>query len=400
MIKALRGMEDIFAEKAELYMKIIATCRKVAENFSYSYVETPKLEESKLFIRSVGESSDIVGKEMYRFIDKGENDVCLRPEGTAGLVRAFIEHKLDRIGAVERFYYFGSMFRYEKPQKGRLREFHQFGLECFCEASVYEDANIILLAAEIFKRLGIKNILKINSLALKSTRELYKEKLGSFLENVELCEDCQRRSKTNPLRVFDCKNEACQEKLKEAPFLSDNLDEESKKDFELLQKLLKENGLSFEIDKKLVRGLDYYSKTAFEFTSDEIGSQSAICGGGRYDDLVEELGGKSCAGVGFGIGIERLMEILSLKEEKKERKGLYICVLDEAYLPQAFALAQKERAKNKVLLSYDIKKISKQIAYADKKGFLEFLCLGEDEIKKSEARAKNLETKEEKIYTF
>lgn len=401
MIKALRGMEDIFGKKASLYTKVIQTCQNVANSFGYSYIETPKLELTNLFIRSVGESSDIVGKEMYRFIDKGQNDVCLRPEGTAGVVRSFIEHKLDRIGAVKRFYYFGSMFRYEKPQKGRLREFHQFGIECFCEPSVYEDANIIILANQIFKELDIKTKLKINSLGSKNSREAYKENLVKFLQSKDdFCEDCQRRILTNPIRVFDCKNSTCQANLNEAPRLIDNLDEDSKKDFDKLKELLTQNRVDFEIDKNLVRGLDYYCKTAFEFVSDEIGAQSAVCGGGRYDSLIEELGGKPSAGVGFGIGIERVMEILSLKEKIDGKDGIYICALNETVLAQAFKISQKLKTKTKVVLSYDIKKVGKQIEFADKNGFLEFICIGEDEIKNATLTSKNLVTKEEKIYTF
>ncbi|MBR2157506.1 MAG: histidine--tRNA ligase, partial [Campylobacter sp.] len=330
MIKALRGMNDLFDEKAKLYTKIVQICEQVAKNYGYEFIETPKLEETALFKRSVGESSDIVGKEMYEFSDKGGTSVCLRPEGTAGVVRAFIENKFDRAGGVRKYYYFGSMFRYERPQKGRLREFHQFGVECFGQGSVYEDASVILMLNEILKRLEIRTTLKINSLGDSECMPKYKEKLVRFLDanKANLCEDCLRRISTNPIRVLDCKNENCQKILQNAPLITENLNEICQKDFEKLQIILRENGVKFEVDAKLVRGLDYYCKSAFEFISDEIGSQSAVGGGGRYDRLVEFLGGRPTFGVGFAIGIERLMEILSLKEAKKERNGVYICAMD------------------------------------------------------------------------
>ena len=313
MIKALRGMKDII-DNGNLYRHIIKICEKTAENFGYNFVEIPKLEETSLFIRSVGESSDIVNKEMYEFKDKNDNSICLRPEGTAGVVRAFIEHKYDKAGGVRKYFYHGSMFRYERPQKGRFREFHQFGIECFGENSVYEDASVIIIGSLILKNLGIKTTLKINSLGDKNCMPIYKQKLVKFLNSQTLCDDCQRRIKTNPIRVLDCKNEACQKALQNAPLITENLNDECKSDFEKLKEILTKNNIEFEVDPKLVRGLDYYTKTAFEFVSDELGSQSAVLGGGRYDNLVEYLGGKPTFGVGFALGIERMIA----KEELKQ----------------------------------------------------------------------------------
>ena len=402
MIKALRGMNDLFDERAKLFTKIIEICESTAKNYGYEFIETPKLEETALFKRSVGESSDIVGKEMYEFSDKGGTSVCLRPEGTAGVVRAFIENKFDRAGGVRKYYYFGSMFRYERPQKGRLREFHQFGVECFGQGSVYEDASVILMLNEILKRLEIRTTLKINSLGDNECMPKYKEKLVRFLDTnkANLCEDCLRRISTNPIRVLDCKNENCQKILQNAPLITENLNEICQKDFEKLQAILRENGVKFEVDAKLVRGLDYYCKTAFEFISDEIGSQSAVGGGGRYDRLVEFLGGRPTFGVGFAIGIERLMEILSLKEAKNERDGVYICAMDEKYIDKVFALGQELRKFIKTEISYEAKNLAKHLKNADAKEAKIFLCMGENEAQKGELWYKNLVTKQEKMVKF
>ena len=399
MIKALRGMNDLFDERAKLFTKIIEICESTAKNYGYEFIETPKLEETALFRRSVGESSDIVGKEMYEFSDKGGTSVCLRPEGTAGVVRAFIENKFDRAGGVRKYFYFGSMFRYERPQKGRLREFHQFGVECFGQGSVYEDASVILMLNDILNRLEIGTTLKINSLGDNECMPKYKEKLVKFLDanKANLCEDCLRRIATNPIRVLDCKNENCQKILANAPLITQNLNEICQKDFEKLQEILSANGVKFEVDPKLVRGLDYYSKTAFEFISDEIGSQSAVGGGGRYDRLVEFLGGRPTFGVGFAIGIERLMEILSQKESQNEPSGVYICSLDEKFIDKIFAIGQDLRKFVKTEISYEAKNLAKHLKTADSKEAKIFLCMGEDEAKKDELWCKNLITKQEKM---
>ena len=288
MINALRGMKDVFFEDGEKFEKFLEIAVKSAKNYGFTQIETPVLEETGLFLRSVGESSDIVGKEMYRFKDKGENDVCMRPEGTAGVVRAFVEKKLDRTGLNYKFYYHGTMYRYERPQKGRLRQFHQFGVESFGEQSPLEDGAMILMAAEIFTKLGIGFSLKLNSLGCKTCVPDYRQSLVEKLKTVEseLCDDCKRRIETNPMRVFDCKNEKCQTILTGFPRITDALCDECKSDFETVKKALDCSNIGYEIDKNLVRGLDYYTKTAFEFVSNEIGAQSSIAGGGRYDALI------------------------------------------------------------------------------------------------------------------
>ncbi|MBP6497891.1 MAG: histidine--tRNA ligase [Campylobacteraceae bacterium] len=394
MINALRGMKDTISPTSEIYAHIINTCTTIAQNYGFSFIETPILEETALFKRSVGESSDIVGKEMYQFIDKGENDVCLRPEGTAGVVRAFIQQKFDKAGGVRRFFYHGPMFRYERPQKGRLRQFHQFGAETFGEASVREDATIILMLKAIFESLGIGYTLEINSLGCPTCMPLYKLKLVQFLETLDgLCEDCQRRKLTNPIRVLDCKNEHCKVLLADAPLIVGHLCSTCKDDFATLKLILDQFGVAYVVNPKLVRGLDYYSKTAFEFVSSEIGAQSAIAGGGRYDRLVEFLDGKSTFGVGFAMGIERLMELVKMPEIKRE--GYYIGALCEEAKGVVYNLVIQKRETSKVLTQYEPKSLKSHLSNADKNYVKFCVCIGEDELSKGVVWVKDLESKEE-----
>jgi len=397
MINALKGMKDLEGKNAFYYEKIIKTCEEVAKNYGFSFINTPHLELSKLFKRSVGESSDIVGKEMYEFSDKGGNEVSLRPEGTAGVVRAYIEHKFDKTNAIKRWFYHGSMFRYERPQKGRLREFHQFGVESFGTSSIYEDASIILMLVEIFSRLDISFKLVLNSLGCSACLVPYRKAFLEFLDSKQgFCEDCLRRKALNPIRILDCKNEHCQSLLQDAPLLNENLCEACQNDFELLQSILKENEVEFELDSKLVRGLDYYSKSAFEFISNEIGAKAAIAGGGRYDKLIEYLGGKSGFGIGFAMGIERIIAILEQKDLQTKREGIYLCALDEDYQRIIFKIARILRKKHKVFLSYESKKLAKHLGNADSLNCEIFLCMGELEARNNTLFYKNLQHKTEK----
>ncbi len=395
-IKALRGMKDILPPESEKYLLFLKTASEITQHYGFSYIETPLLEECVLFKRSVGESSDIVGKEMYEFIDKGGNEVCLRPEGTAGVVRCFVEHKFDRQNSKQRFFYYGPMFRYERPQKGRLREFHQFGVESFGEGSVYEDAAIILLAKSILDHFRIDYTLKINSLGCPTCVPAYRQKLVAFLSSKEeICDDCKRRKQTNPIRVLDCKNASCQEIYKEAPKLTDHLCQECERDFTLLQELLKKEGVEFEVDKNLVRGLDYYTKSAFEFVSSALGAQNAVAGGGRYDLLVEQLGGRPTPAVGFAIGIERILELVELPQ--KRREGYYFGVMIEEALPQAFHLCQKIRASQKALFEPTPKSLKAHLKAADKAGARYACIIGEEELENGTIWIKDLENKEEKV---
>ncbi|QKF73563.1 histidyl-tRNA synthetase [Aliarcobacter faecis] len=395
-IQSLRGMKDIVGNDSKLFIYFIENASRIAQKYGFSYIETPLLEETALFKRSVGESSDIVNKEMYQFIDKGQNDVCLRPEGTAGVVRYFVEKKLDRAGGVYKWYYYGAMFRYERPQKGRLREFHQFGCEVFGISSVYEDANIIMLIKEILDFFGIGFTLKLNSLGCPNCMPQYKENLvkniSSFKE--KLCEDCNKRLITNPIRVLDCKVEACQKLLINSPKITNSLCISCNSDFTKLKEILDFNNISYEVDSNLVRGLDYYNKTAFEFVSNEIGSQSAIAGGGRYDRLVEFLGGKNSPGIGFAIGIERLLELVVMKESKED--FVYIGVLDESSLNKAFELSIKKRKTTKTHFEYNPRGFAKHFGIAEKLGCNIVALLGENELKNKTIFVKNIDTKEEK----
>ncbi|WOE68823.1 histidine--tRNA ligase [Hydrogenimonas thermophila] len=396
MIQALRGMKDILSPDNERFEFIIETASRIAKRYGYQYIETPLLEETALFKRSVGESSDIVGKEMYQFIDKGGHDVCLRPEGTAGVVRAFIQNKLDKKGGINRFFYYGPMFRYERPQKGRLREFHQFGCESFGETSVYEDFTIILMIKDIFDALGIGYRIKINSLGCPECMPGYRENLIKHLQDIQdgLCEDCQRRIETNPIRVLDCKVEACQNLLKESPVIVENLCEECDSDFNKLIEMLKSHNLPFELDSKLVRGLDYYTRTAFEFVSDEIGAQSAIAGGGRYNRLVEFLDGKPTPAVGFALGIERIIELVKMPEAKRD--GLYLGIMEPEAINTILKLAHIQRQNQKVYTEYNKKSLKAHLKAADRLGVKKCAIIGEDELKAGEIWVKDLETKEEK----
>ncbi len=400
MIQSLRGMNDILSPHYQRFDYFLSVATTIAQRYGFHTIETPLLEETALFKRSVGESSDIVGKEMYQFTDKGGNDVCLRPEGTAGVVRAFIQHKLDKKGGIHRFYYHGSMFRYERPQKGRLRQFHQFGAESFGVASVYEDASMIMMVADILNALGIGYRLKINSLGDQHCMPAYREKLIGFIEGCgdALCGDCQRRKLTNPIRVLDCKNESCQDLYANAPKLIHHLCSGCQSDFETLQTILNHQNIAYEVDTHLVRGLDYYSKTAFEFVSDNIGSQSAIAGGGRYDRLIEFLEGKPTPAVGFALGIERLLELIVMPEAVAE--GYYLGAMDAQSLPLILQATQRLRTSCKAVVEYEPKSLKAHLKGADRIGARYCAVIGENERTKGTVWIKDLVEQREFVLPF
>ncbi len=395
-IQSLRGMNDILGDDSKLFTYFVENASRIAKNYGFTYLETPILEETALFKRSVGESSDIVNKEMYQFIDKGENDVCLRPEGTAGVVRSFVENKFDRAGGTYRWFYYGPMFRYERPQKGRLRQFHQFGAEVFGQASVYEDATIIMMLKDILDFFGIKFKLQLNSLGCPTCMPPYRENLVKYLTDIKenLCEDCNKRIETNPIRVLDCKNENCQKLLYNAPKITNNLCEKCDSDFISLKEVLDYNNIEYEVDTNLVRGLDYYSQTAFEFTSSEIGSQSAIAGGGRYDRLVEFLGGRSTPGIGFAIGIERLLELIKMTEEDSDT--IYLGAMTEEALNPLTKIASKKRKDTKTIMEYTPRSFGKHFKIAQKQDANIVALIGENELKDGTIFIKNIKTQEEK----
>ena len=400
MIKSLRGMNDILSEDYERFTYFIKTATNVAQKYGFHFIQTPLLEETALFKRSVGDSSDIVSKEMYQFTDKGDNDVCLRPEGTAGVVRAFVQKKLDKAGGTHRFFYHGAMFRYERPQKGRLRQFHQFGVESFGVDSVYEDASMIMMVHDILKACGIGYKLQLNSLGCTECMPPYRQKLINFVKDVDdkVCQDCIRRLDTNPIRVLDCKNGSCQELYIEAPKLITNLCNDCEDDFTGLKKILDDNEISYEIDTNLVRGLDYYSKTAFEFVSDEIGSQSAIAGGGRYDRLVEFLDGKATPAVGFAMGIERLLELIKMPEVTRE--GYYMGAMDEEAIPLVVKLSHQKRQNKKVSLEYKTKNLQKHLKGADKVNARFCVVIGSNELNNGTLWIKDLQNKSEQTISI
>lgn len=397
-IQSLRGMKDILNENSELFTYFISNASKIASRYGFTYLETPILEETALFKRSVGESSDIVGKEMYQFIDKGKNDVCLRPEGTAGVVRMFVQNKLDRAGGVNKFFYHGTMFRYERPQKGRLRQFHQFGCESFGESNVYEDANIILMINDILSFFGIEYELLLNSLGCKECMPTYKQNLLKHLDDLTLCEDCNRRTLTNPIRVLDCKNESCQRELSNAPKITNSLCKVCDDDFAKLKTILDNNNISYKVDSNLVRGLDYYTKTAFEFVSTNIGAQSAIAGGGRYDRLVEFLGGKQTPAIGFAMGIERLLELIIMKKDEQEL--MYIGAMSQDASDIVFSLVNKKRQTTSVISDYQVRNFNKHLKNAQKKGANIVVLIGDNELNNNTVWIKDLNTKEEKTISI
>jgi len=391
-IQSLRGMKDILSQESASFTYFSENAARIAKNYGFSYLETPILEETALFKRSVGESSDIVNKEMYQFIDKGENDVCLRPEGTAGVVRSFVQNKSDRAGGSYRWFYNGPMFRYERPQKGRLRQFHQFGCEVFGIASVYEDANIIMLIKDILNFFSIGFTLHLNSLGDENCMPTYKETLVKHFEPFKenLCSDCQKRIATNPMRVLDCKNESCQKLIVNAPKITYNLCEKCDSDFEKLKEILDFNEIDYVIDSNLVRGLDYYSQTAFEFKSDEIGAQSTIAAGGRYDKLVEYLGGRATPGIGFAMGIERLLELV--KKEEKEEDIVYLGAMCEEAQNLLTKVASKKRKEVTTLIEYSVKNFNKHFKIAQKNNATIIALIGQEELKNNTIYIKNLKS--------
>ncbi len=394
-IQSLRGMNDIKDSDAELLSYFLRQSTDIAIKHGYSYISTPILEQTALFQRSVGDSSDIVSKEMYRFTDKGDNDVCLRPEGTASIVRSFIEKKLDRAGGTHRFFYHGAMFRYERPQKGRLRQFHQFGCETFGEDSCMEDVFVIDLLGKILSSVGISYDIYINSLGCEDCMPIYKQNLIKKLQTISLCEDCSRRIATNPIRVFDCKNKTCQDKLKTVDKITDNLCETCHGDFEAVALALDNLGIKYYINKNLVRGLDYYTKTAFEFVSHDIGSQNAIAGGGRYDRLVAHLGGRQRSAVGFAIGVERLLELIKLPDRK--RTIWYMGATSPQALKLLSQIVSARRDKDIVMTDYKSRSFVKHISNATKKFATNIAIIGDKELANGQVWTKDFMKNEENL---
>ncbi len=407
MIKAITGTKDILPSEISNWKYLESIVEKIFTNFNYKEIRTPVFEETPLFARGIGEETDIVGKEMYSFLDRSETSLTLKPEMTASVVRAFIEHSLGKQQPLNKLFYISPMFRQERPQAGRQRQFHQFGGEALGSSSPLLDAEIITIAFNILKSLGLKDIaVKINSLGVPSSREEYKKKLREYLKDKKdkLSEDSRKRFDTNILRIFDSKVESDQEIMKEAPLLIDHLDEESLRDFESVKNLLTSSGIPFEIDPKLVRGLDYYTKTTFEIISGKVGSQSALCGGGRYDLLIEQLGGTPTPGVGFAAGIERIL--LACENEKSfnlplDQVDLYIVRLDKELSPEIFKAALFFRNNNiSVEFDYLDRSVKAQMREANKLNARFVLFIGGEEFKDGKANLKNMSGSEQKLISL
>jgi histidyl-tRNA synthetase len=404
MLKAISGTKDILPSEIRKWKYLETIVEKIFTSYNYKEIRTPIFEETSLFARSIGEETDIVGKEMYTFLDKGKTSLTLKPEMTASVVRAFVEHSLGKQQSLNKLFYVSPMFRQERPQAGRQRQFHQFGGEALGSTSPLLDAEIIIIVYNILSSLGLKDLtVKMNSLGVPSSRDGYKNILREFLNDSKdkLSEDSRKRLDQNILRIFDSKVESDQEILKGAPYLIDYIDEESKADFELVKNLLVQSNIPFEIDPKLVRGLDYYTKTTFEIVSGKVGSQSALCGGGRYDLLVSQIGGDPTPGVGFAAGMERILlaceneQSLALPEENTD---LYIIKLDKCLSLKVFDLALNFR-KNELIVDYDYldRSVKAQMREANKLNARFVLFVGGDEFQSGKLNLKNMGTGEQKL---
>lgn len=403
MVNILKGMKDRYFEDAKKYDFIVKTAKNVFEKYGYERIITPILEETELFRRGVGDETDVVSKEMYDFKDKGNRDVTMRPEGTAGVVRAYLEAGLHKSDPIVKWYYNGPMYRYEAPQKGRFREFHQMGTEMFGVRNPLLDAEIIKMGCEFLERLGIKDlVVEINSLGNLESRKKYIEDLKQFMfERLDkLSEDSKKRYEKNPLRALDSKDKGDQEQFINAPKLYDYLDEESKDYFEKTKKILEQLGVNYVVNDKLVRGLDYYSDTVFEIKSNKLGSQATVLGGGRYDRLLEILGNTKVPAIGFAAGMERIAMLMdeSLIENKEEKIFVIYFENTQDYFINTVSSLRENGIK--VNFDYNPKSFGAQMKKANKINAEYVLILGEDEQNKNVITMKKFSTGEQKEYTF
>lgn len=400
--KAIKGTKDVLPKDVHKNQYIEATALDIASKFGYKEIRTPVFEHTELFQRGVGDTTDVVQKEMYTFDDKGGRSISLRPEGTAGAVRSFLENGLCNEALPQKVCYLTSCYRYEKPQAGRLREFHQFGVECFGTASPLADAEIIALAKSIFDTLGVRDLsLEINSIGCPKCRAEYHKALKEYFASRkdELCDTCKGRLDRNPMRILDCKSPICHEIAHGAPVVIDYLCDECKEHFEKVQKYLDAQNIEYKINPQIVRGLDYYTKTVFEFVSNSIGAQGTVCGGGRYDGLVEELGGQHTASLGFAMGLERLMLLMEAQGcefPQAEKPDLFIVALGEKATLKALEIAKDMREEGfSALLDLNQRSVRAQMKYADKLGAKFNVVIGDNEVENKIAKLKNMQTGEE-----
>ncbi len=394
-----RGTRDILPDTSGYWQYVEKVIREVCRNFAYQEIRTPIFEHTELFLRGIGETTDIVEKEMYTFTDRGNRSVTLRPENTASVVRSYLENKLYSGPQPSKLYYVGPMFRYDRPQAGRYRQFHQFGIEAIGAKGPAIDAEIISLAVEFLNKLGLNDLkLFINSVGCPSCRPGYRKKLQEFFQDklVHLCSDCQSRYDRNPMRILDCKNEKCTELSEGAPHMIDCLCDECSSHFNGLKELLTAAGISFLINPRLVRGLDYYTKTAFEIQYAPLGAQSAVCGGGRYDGLIAECGGQPTPGIGFAIGIERVLLAL----EKQELFPQITTAIDVFVAPLGIEtqaagfqiLTELRRAGLTADMDFMNRSLKAQMKYANKYPAKFVALIGEDELVQNKIMLKNMET--------
>lgn len=401
-IKSIRGMHDVLPDDSHRWQSFEAKIQKLMASYGYKEIRMPLVESTDLFCRSIGEVTDIVEKEMYTFEDRNGDKLTLRPEGTASCVRAGIQHGLLH-NQIQRLWYSGPMFRHERPQKGRYRQFHQFGVEAYGIETPDIDAELILISARLWRQLGLKDVrLELNTLGSSEARTHYKEILVTYLnEHIELLdEDSLRRLETNPLRILDSKNPALKEILDNAPALLDHLDDASRQQFEQLKTRLDATGIEYTINPRLVRGLDYYCKTVFEWVTDELGAQGTICAGGRYDGLVEQLGGKLTPAIGFALGMERILALLETQQEQLQADNIdiYFILLGENSELKGLELAEDIREQlpdMKMIAHCGGGSMKSQMKKADKSGAKIALILAEDELKSAQVTVKYLREKKE-----
>ena len=403
LINGPRGTKDILPDTVAQWTHVEKVIRELCARYGYHEIRTPIFEHTELFLRGIGETTDVVEKEMYTFTDRGERSLTLRPENTASVVRSYLQNKLYAADALVKLFYIGSMFRYDRPQAGRYREFHQFGVEALGEASPAVDAEIIVLAVEFLRALGLQELkLHLNSVGCPKCRPVYRERLQEFFRPhlEELCTDCRSRFERNPLRLLDCKNEHCHALAEDAPRITDCLCDECRTHFAEVQSYLTAAGVPFELDANLVRGLDYYTKTAFEVKYTPLGAQSAVAGGGRYDGLVEEVGGPPTPGIGFAVGLERVLLALEkqgLLPENQEAVDVFVVALGEEARISAFKLLHELRAaKLSAAMDFAGRSMKAQMKQANKKNARFVAILGEDEVKEASALLKDMKTSEQK----
>ncbi|ROQ92202.1 histidine--tRNA ligase [Desulfosoma caldarium] len=400
-VQAVRGMNDILPDAVHWWQKVEATARQVLELYGYREIRTPLVEKLELFARSIGESTDIVEKEMYAFADSKGQWLALRPEATASMVRAFIEHNLHADPLARKFYTIGPMFRHERPQKGRYRQFHQIDAEVFGIDDPLMDAEVMVTLCDFLQRLGLRDTgLHVNSLGCPACRPRFREDLKAFLQDraSQLCPDCDRRRHVNPLRVFDCKVDRCRDALNDAPELGQYLCEACRRHFDKVLEYLSHLHVAYDVDSRMVRGLDYYMRTTFEVITDRLGAQNAVGGGGRYDGLMRDLGGPDLPGIGFAIGMERL--ILLLQQEKtwdSKKPDVFIAVVGDEAVGQAFRLAQDLRTQGVAAeLGHGGGSLKSQMRRANKMGAAHVVIVGEEELAKGAVVVRHMVSKEQR----